>query len=832
MAISTKSYNPGFLTDDELRAMFCVRTGEFESLLETLRENTGESNQHVVVVGPRGSGKTTLLLRVALEVRSDPELSSRLYPIVFAEESYSVGTCGEFWLECLSRLARQEPYRPGGPDLRRTVADVRRERDDRVLRERCLGALLDFAERVGKRLVLHVENLNMLFSDMMDPDAEWCLRKTLQTEPRIMMIGSATSRFGEIDRPDRALYDLFRVLTLHAIDRDESAVLCESVSGRALDDGVVRLLQILTGGSPRLLAIVARFGAGRSFGTLMSDLLDLVDEHTAYFKSHLESLPAQERRVYLALLELWKPATAREVGERARMETSRCSAQLRRLMGRGVVRDEGGTDRRRQYYATERLYNIYYLLRRSRGRDSLVGALVRFMDAYYSRSKLRGMVDDMVAEFGALDPGTRLVYQLALARFGSLPELAWHFYRKYPDHVPEDVRAVTEEAAALLERGGDKLAKGDALGALRILGELSHRFRGHRAPTVRDMVVKALLYRGNILAYLGRDEDAIPALEEAVEASEAPDSPELPTDAATALLHKSILLTRLGRTQDAMDACDRLIDRFPKNVSSPAAAQVATALYNRGTLLSKMGRKEEALGAFDEILSRFSASESVSVLVPVASAQVDKAATLFSMQRRDDALKVCEETWGRFGSHESSRLLLAAGTALTIKSAVLDAQGRTSEHLAACEELLRRLHQHQRHAVAGPVPDYDAEAVLTLRLTTHGIRILTYIKQGNMAAVADDIRTILRTLPQLSAVPDGTIQTLMAASIALGLDRMVTQIRESSSADRLLPLTIALEWELGKEPRVAIEVREVAEDMRHELAKVREQMSGEEATAS
>ena len=825
MAISTKSYNPGFLTDDELRAMFCVRTGEFESLFETLRENTGESNQHVVVVGPRGSGKTTLLLRVALEVRSDPTLSSRLYPIVFAEESYSVSTCGEFWLECLSRLARQEPYRPGEPDLRRTVADVRKERDDRVLRERCLGALLDFAERGGKRLVLHVENLNMLFSDMMDPDAEWCLRKTLQTEPRIMMIGSATSRFGEIDRPDRALYDLFRVLTLHALDRDESAVLCESVSGRALEDGVVRRLQILTGGSPRLLTIVARFGAARSFRTLMSDLLDLVDEHTAYFKSHLESLPAQERRVYLALLELWKPATASEVGERARMETSKCSAQLRRLMGRGVVRENGGTDRRRQYYASERLYNIYYLLRRSRGTDSLVGALVRFMDAYYSRSELRGMVDDMVGELGAVDPGMRLIYEAALKGFGDLPKLAGYLYREHPDHVPDDVRTATETAAALLEQGGDKLAKGDALGALRILGELSHRFRGNRASTVRDLVVKALLYRGNILAYLGRDEDAIPALEGAVEASEASDSPELPTDAATALLHKSILLTRLGRTQDAMDACDRLIDRFPKNVSSPAAAQVATALYNRGTLLSKMGRKEEALGAFDEIQSRFSVSESVSVLVPVASAQVDKAVTLHKLRRPDEALEVCEETWGRFGSHESSRLLLAAGTALTIKSAVLSAQGRTSEHLAACEELLRRLHQHQRHAVAGKVPDYDAEPVVTLCLTTHGIRVLTYIKQGNMAAVADDIRTILRTLPQLATVPSRSIRSLMVASFALGMDRMVALIRESPSAELLLPLTTALDWETGKDPRVAAEVRKVAEDMQRELAEVREHLS-------
>lgn len=551
MAVATKSYNPGFLTDDELEEMFCVRVGEFESILETLRENTGESNQHMMVIGPRGSGKTTLLLRVALEIRSDPELSSRLRPILFAEESYAVSTCGEFWLECLSRLAQQAPHLAGGLDLRRTMKEMRRERDDRVLRDRCLGALLHFAELEGKRLLLQVENFNMLFSDMMDPNAGWCLRKTLQTEPQIMVLGSATNRFGEIDRPDRALYDLFRVLTLEPLDRNESAVLCERVSGRDLDEGVVRRLQILTGGSPRLLAILARFGAGRSFRTLLADLLDLVDEHTAYFKSHLESLPPQERRVYLALAELWKPATAREVGERARMATSQCSAQLRRLTGRGVVSHVGGTHRRKQYYVSERLYNIYYLLRRSRGMDSLVGALVRFMDAYYSRAELQGLGDDMVAELEAVDP---------------------------------------------------------------------------------------------------------------------------------------------------------------------------------------------------------------------------------------------------------------------------------SEHLAACQELLNRLDRHERRASVGEVVAYDAEAVASLRLKTWEIRAHTYIKEGNSVAVAEDVQAILSTLPQLVTTPARTIRFMLIASVALGAAQMASLIRESPSARRLLPLSTALELDMGVEPRVAFEIREVAEDMRAKLREIREQM--------
>ena len=743
MAIATKSYNPGFLTDDELREMFCVRVREFESLIETLRDNTGESNQHAIVVGPRGSGKTTLLLRVALEVRSDPELSSRLHPIVFAEESYSVSTCGEFWLECLSRLAQQESYRSGELDLRRTVKDVRSERDDRVLRERCLGAVLDYAERAGRRLVLHVENLNMLFSDMTDPDAEWCLRKTLQTEPRIMLIGSATSRFGEIDRPDRALYDLFRVLTLRPLDRQESAVLCESVSGRDLDDGVVRRLQILTGGSPRLLAIVARFGAARSFRTLLSDLLDLVDEHTAYFKSHLESLAPQERRVYLALAELWKPATAREVAVRARTETSKCSAQLRRLKGRGVVSDAGGTDRRKQYYVSERLYNIYYLLRRSRGTDSLVRALVRFMDAYYSRAELRGMVDDMVAELGAVDHRTGLIYQLALERFSSLPELAWHVYREHPDHVPEDVKEVTEEATAILIRGSVKFEKGDLRGALMVLEDLMERFPTHTAPTVQFYV--------------------------------------------------------------------------------------ATALLSLAKTLEEMGRAEDALVAYDELQNRFGPSASVPVLVQVANGQVNKAKTLCRLQRWDEALEVCEGVSVRFGNHASPRLLRPAWRAAIIMSMVLIMQGRTREHLSACQELLNRLDRHDERVLAGKVADDEPEAVLTLRLMTHAIRTITCIEEGNSGDATADVREILRALRRLSAVPAGTIQTLMAASFALGFDRMASLIRQSPSADILHPLATALDWEMGKKPRVAIEIEEVAKDMRRELAEIREQLSNGKA---
>ena len=359
----------------------------------------------------------------------------------------------------------------------------------------------------------------MLFGDIADPEAGWRLRKILQTEPRIIVFASATSRFDEIDNPDRALYDLFRVRTLRPLDRNQCAVLWESVSGRHPAPETIRSLEILTGGSPRLISIVARFGAGLSFRDLMSDLFDLVDEHTEYFKSHIESLPAQERRVYLALATLWKPATTREIADHARLETSTCSAQLARLGDRGVVQVAGGTARRKQYYLTERLYNVYYLLRRRRGRgpDRLVEALIHFMESYYSPPELKDISARMVRDTTGLGTEMRSLHRMALASLMNLPSLAEYRDAEYRDELLEmtSSRESPERAARELFQNALSVRSG-AADTLAAYEDVIRCFGKSEIPAVLEWVAKALVNKGAASSALDRPQDALEACDEVV----------------------------------------------------------------------------------------------------------------------------------------------------------------------------------------------------------------------------------------------------------------------------------------------------------------------------
>jgi len=396
-------YNPAFLSKEELVKSFVVRHAELELIVQVLRENVTKSNQHVLVIGPRGVGKTMLALRVVEEVRREKDLIERWYPLVFSEESYQVTTPGEFWLEALFHLGQKT----GEDCWKQTYKELSKEQDENRLRERALGQLMDFADAQGKRILLIVENFNMLLGEQLGDRDGWALRHTLLNEPRIMLLATATSRFEEVDNCGKAMFELFRPLELKPLEEEDCRKLWTSVTGKEPHNKRVRPLQILTGGNPRLLAIVSIFAVQMSLRELMDDLMQLVDEHTEYFKSHLDNLPAIERKVYLGLAELWKPATAREVANLARLNVNKTSSLLRRLMERGAVVLADGSKKKKLYQVAERMYNIYYLMRRRGAPSRRVKAFVMFMADFYGEEQLVSLATRIAEEACCLEPMLR-----------------------------------------------------------------------------------------------------------------------------------------------------------------------------------------------------------------------------------------------------------------------------------------------------------------------------------------------------------------------------------------------------------------------------------------
>ena len=858
MAVTARKYNPGFLSDDELVASFCVRTDELESMVEVLRECSGNSNTHQIVIGPRGSGKTSLLLRIAVETHREPVLSSRFFPIVFSEESYEVSTAGEFWLECLSRLADQAPTRKQDPDLHQTFRDLRQIHDDRVLGERCLGALEDFSDREGKRLVLIVENLNMMFRDIADRDAGWRLRQTLQTEPRIVLLASATSRFREIDDPNCAFYDLFRDRTLRPLDTRECAALWLSVSGRSRPPETIQALRILTGGSPRLLTIVARFGARLSFRELMADLLDLVDDHTEYFKSHLDALPAQERRVYLALADLWIPATAREIADRGRLDTSKCSAHLARLVDRGAVEVTGGSARRKLYYLAERLYNIYYLMRRSRGPVPLIEALIRFMEGYYSANELREFGIRIAHEATGLDDDTQSVYRTAFARLVELRLLEAHREELLTlapwtpgEHLGGRpyIPGSQAGAKALFNRAFEHATNGRLSEALDTWDEVVRRFGGSDAPKHLFAVAAALMNKGDLLVGLKRRREAFAAWDEIVRRFGSSNDARARDTAALALVNKGRTLVRMNRHEEGISVWEELVRRLSLSDTPMAQELVAVSLVNIGGALAESNRFGDALNALEDALRRFEASDSPTLQDAVSTALLGKSAILTRLGRLVQALAVCDAVLERNSMRTKPESLEAVASALLHKGAVLDGLNRTDEAWAVWEETVQRFEQSDlpmlrtaaemaqfkkaefeltsgRAATAielvNRVLERASEGSVKSRWQGPVIRARASLVAGNIAACAQDVEAILAILPGLDPIPKEALDGLSELAVDLGFEQMRKLIKGSPSSDLLVPMTTALEKELGLEPRVAKEVEEVAEDIRRDWEESRE----------
>lgn len=428
MAIRLK-FNPSFQSDEEAVANYVVRQQELDLSLSAFSPlSSAQSSPRVLVIAPRGAGKTTLCRRVLAETRRSERLGAAWQAIFLGEESYTVTTPGEFFLECLFQLNDQAPSR-ALDEAYRAALDASNE--DQLL-ALSLKALRNYASEIGRRLLIIVENFHIILHDQIGTDSD-VLLTALRDEALFGVLATSVAQSSAEDGgrlpPD------FLQIRLEPLDLQECLELWMALTGASIKSDRIRPLQILTGGSPRLLHILADFMRTPSLQDLMENLNLLIDQNTEYFKSQLDALPTLERKVFASLLDAWDPATAKNIAELARVNTNTASAMLARLSDRGAVIKEAGRGRASIYYASERLFNIYYLMRRRNHPSSRVRALVSFMTQYYDRDELVDTTAILVREACTVTPDRRADYH---STFGEILSRA-------PESVRRSILAQTPE---------------------------------------------------------------------------------------------------------------------------------------------------------------------------------------------------------------------------------------------------------------------------------------------------------------------------------------------------------------------------------------------------
>ena len=389
-------YNPALLSRDEVRSYYLARPQLLARFIDDFRrEQAGTRPQHRLIIGQRGMGKSTLLQRLALAVDDDPALAAAWLPLVFPEEQYNVASLADFWLNCLDALA--DALESQGRIAEMKAVDAALEGLDRKNGEAALQVLLRHAEQLGRRLILLVDNIDLILYRLKDKD--WALREALQEHPQLMLVGASSRALEASYDYGRAFYDFFRIDELRGLNEAEMRETIISLARlRGADDliqrlqadpGRLRVLHTLTGGNPRTAVLIYGVLLKGIDGDVRSDLAGLLDEVTPLYKARFEQLSTQAQQLLDRLALHWHPMTARQAADALSWEINPTSAQLDRLVQAGVIEKvKSGSSKRVAFQLAERLFNIWYLMRASRRLRRKLMWLVSFLIDFTAPERL------------------------------------------------------------------------------------------------------------------------------------------------------------------------------------------------------------------------------------------------------------------------------------------------------------------------------------------------------------------------------------------------------------------------------------------------------------
>jgi tetratricopeptide (TPR) repeat protein len=371
MVFVAHKYMPDQIPVDELRATFAARHHTLRYLVKSLRNQAhARTLTSYLITGPRGSGKTTLIRMLCLKLEKVAELRQAWLPVRFPEELPTVTSLRDLLSKALEILADADI--PGAQDWHQRVE----EQDDEAQgQDIAIAGLQWIAREQNRRLVLFIENLDLVFERGLTNTTQATLRRLLMTEPFMMIIGSAVRPFPELQSYDKAFFNYFCPVELEPLSEEQAYKILKR---RAAWDGnkdfeqqqhehrgKIRAISFLTGGNPRLLLMLYEILTHHEVQSAVQALRKLVDELTPLLKDILEhQLAKQQVKVVDALMRLDGNATPSQLAGKSRLSLNIVTSQLKRLEEARIVEVTGGGKGRPAWYSIrDRLFYTWYQMR-------------------------------------------------------------------------------------------------------------------------------------------------------------------------------------------------------------------------------------------------------------------------------------------------------------------------------------------------------------------------------------------------------------------------------------------------------------------------------------
>lgn len=531
-----------------------------------------QTPRYYLIVGPRGVGKTHFVTLLYCDVE---EQVANSLPIKFSEEEFSLYRVSHLLLRLLEML---------GIDL----STFEQMSEDEVV-----VAALDELKSKGKMIVLFLENLNQILGEQMDKSEVQRLRSIFQTENIFTVVTTAPLMFPEVSEYEEPFFNFFEYIYLGELTRAELKELVKEIATIENDEAFLSKMDeysqkldavyVLTGGSPRMALLLYDLMSKGNLEDVEIALFKLLDENTPYYQGIFRSLSAVTRRVFDTLIELGKPATPKEIAEKARLDNNTVNTLLRRLEKDGLVRSRK-RGRSTKYEVREQLFRLWRELRRQPFAKQKLSIFINFLELWYT-------VEERKEKFLALFGGLREALDERREReasywFLSLPK---EYKKELMPQVVKEIYGLGK--ATLLDEWvyGDKELKAKAVETgLRILFEerkyevILERTEEMIKADEYDFI--AWIFKSAALVDLGRREEAVVALSKSI---------ELMPEIAAIWDFKGSVLGNLERYEEALEAFSKSLELNPENPD---------VWVLKGRTLGELGRYEEALEAFTKAI--------------------------------------------------------------------------------------------------------------------------------------------------------------------------------------------------------------------------------------